>query len=53
MKEDLIVADFGNHSVRNGAAGRAATTVAGSLEGGRAGKGHADGTAQLRASTRP
>jgi hypothetical protein len=42
--EDLIVADLGNHSVRKVALpdGRA-TTVAGSVEGGNAGAGYADG----------
>ena len=45
MNEDLIVADSSNHSVRKVALpdGRV-TTVAGSVEGGEAGKGYADGT---------
>ena len=45
MNEDLIVADWGNHSARKVALldGRV-KTVAGSLEGGDAGRGYADGT---------
>ena len=45
MNEDLIVADFGNNSVRKVALpdGRV-TTVAGSLQGGDASAGYADGT---------
>ena len=54
MNEDLIVADEGNNNVRKVALpdGRV-TTVAGSVEGGNAGKGYADGTGTAARFNRP